>query len=328
MMTQAESQPMKIPLSHSFRSKLLKFFLRASISFIRRDDWTVRQRRDAVERFSRYLKLPAKITCEKLAIDHIPAEWIYSPETRPNRTILYLHGGAYVMCSIKSHRHLMAKLAKAADARILAIDYRLAPEHPYPAALEDAAHAYNWLLTNGTSPENLAVVGDSAGGGLAICTLVKLRDASLPLPAAAVCLSPWVDLTVSGESMKTKAREEFIIPVKLIGQAVDAYLNGSDPKTPTVSPIFADLSGLPPLLIQIGTNDVLLDDAKRLAARAEADGVEVTLETWEGMIHVWQFFSPFMPEAHQAIEKIGRFLKKQLQQKDKPYTLRKPPFKK
>lgn len=301
----------------SWRSRVVKLAIRSYVSFARRDDWTLQQRRHAIERFSRFLKLPSNITCEKLAIDRIPAEWIYASGTQPNRTILYLHGGAYVMCSINSHRHLMAKLAIAANARILAIDYRLAPEYPYPAALEDAMHAYNWLLTNGILPENLAIVGDSAGGGLMVCTLVKLRDAGLPLPAAAVCLSPWVDLTVSGESIKTKASKEFIIPVNLIDQAVDAYLNGVDSKTPTVSPIFADLSGLPPLLIQIGTNDVLLDDARRLTARAEADGIDVTLEIWEQMIHVWHFFSPFMPEAQKAIEKIGHYLKRQIPHSEK-----------
>lgn len=305
----------------SLRSRFAKFLIRTYITIARRDKWTLEQRRKRIPQFSkRYLKLPRNLVSEKVDVDGIPGEWIYFPEDKPERTILYLHGGGYVMCCIESHRHLIAQIARAARACVLAIDYRLAPEHPYPAALEDAFRAYNRLLANGTDAQQLAIAGDSAGGGLAVCLSVKLRDEGFRLPAAVACLSPWVDLTVSGDSIKTKANEEIIVPVQYIKMGVEAYLNGANPKSPTISPIFADLSGLPPMLIQVGTSEILLDDARRLAVRAEADGVETTLEVWEGMIHVWHFFSDYIPEARAAIEHIGQFVQQQIPTITKHHT--------
>jgi monoterpene epsilon-lactone hydrolase len=196
---------------------------------------------------------------------------------------------------------------------VLSVDYRLAPEHPHPAAVEDATAAYRFLLDTGISPGNLAIGGDSAGGGLTVACLIALRDAGLPLPAAGVCISPWVDLTQSGESMDSKADEDPMVSREALQVMANAYLGGGDPKEATASPLFADLAGLPPLLIQVGTAETLLDDATRLAERAKSQGVDVTLEAWEEMIHVWHAFAVLLPEGRQAIERIGEFLSERLE---------------
>ena len=239
----------------------------------------------------------------------VPGEWIAAPSAAGGRVIYYLHGGGYTVGSINTHRALIARLSAAAGARALAIDYRLAPEHPFPAAVEDATAAYRWLLEGGADPSNVVIAGDSAGGGLTVATLVALRDARIPLPAAAVCLSPWVDLEGIGESATTrKAADPMIDPEGGLEQA-RLYLGGADPRTPLAAPLYADLSGLPPMLIHVGDAEVLLDDSTRLAARAKAAGVDVTLEVWPDMIHVWQFFAAVLPEGQQAIDRIGAFVR-------------------
>jgi acetyl esterase/lipase len=223
--------------------------------------------------------------------------------------MLYLHGGGYVIGSITTHRELAGRLSRAAAARVLIIDYRLAPEHPYPAAVEDATTAYRWLLQNGAMPARTVIAGDSAGGGLTVATLLALRDAGEPLPAAGVCLSPWTDMEGIGESMRTKAGVDPIVQRAGLLHFADLYLHGADPRSPLAAPLYANLQGLPPLLIQVGTRETLLDDATRLATRAQAEGVEVTLEPWEDMIHVWQLFAPLLPEGQQAIERIGEYVR-------------------
>ncbi len=234
---------------------------------------------------------------------------VSTPAANPARVILYLHGGGYVMGSINTHRELGQRLSRAAAARVLLIDYRLAPEHPHPAAVEDATRAYRWLLSRGVSPSRLVVAGDSAGGGLTVATLLAARDSGLPLPAAGVCLSPWVDLEGVGESMTTKAAADPLVQRDGLRRMGALYLNGQDPRTPLASPLYADLSGLPPLLIQVGTAEALLDDSTRLAERAREAGVEVDLEPWDDMIHVWQAFAAVLPEGQQAIERIGQFIR-------------------
>ncbi len=241
----------------------------------------------------------------------VPAEWQIAPNADAGRTILYLHGGGYCVGSMNTHRDLASRLSRAAAARVLLIDYRLAPEHPHPAAVDDATAAYRWLLAHGATPARTVSAGDSAGGGLTVATLLALRDARVPLPAAGVCLSPWVDLEAIGESMTTKAAVDPMVQRDgLLGMAA-AYLAGQNPRTPLASPLYADLSGLPPLLIQVGTAETLLDDATRLAERARKAGVTVTLEPWEDMIHVWQAFAMVLPEGQQAVERIGEFVRAQ-----------------
>ena len=241
--------------------------------------------------------------------DGVPAELLSSGGTSTGRAILYLHGGGYVIGSTATHRELARRLSVAADADVLVIDYRLAPENPFPAAVEDAVSAYKWLIGQGCEPADIAIAGDSAGGGLTVATLVSLRDQDIPLPACGVCISPWVDMEGLGESMNSRASLDPMVQREgLVGMA-DTYLDGADPMTPLAAPLYADLSNLPPLLIQVGTSETLYDDATRLSSRAEAAGVEACFESWEEMIHVWHLFAPMLDEGQRAIERIGEFVR-------------------
>jgi acetyl esterase/lipase len=264
--------------------------------------------REAFENVTAPLPVPADVACEPLRAAGLAAEWIRPVDAPRNAALLYLHGGGYVIGSINTHRAHIATLAQAAGMPSLAIEYRLAPECPFPAAVEDATAAYRWLLAQGIAPERLAIAGDSAGGGLTIATLVALRDAGDQLPAAAVCFSPWVDLEGVGESMTARAAADPIIQKPGMLRLAVAYLGGKDPRTPLGAPLYADLGGLPPLLVQVGEAETLYDDAVRLVDRARAAGVAATLEAWPEMIHVWQLFAPMLPEGRQAVTDAGRFL--------------------
>jgi acetyl esterase/lipase len=238
----------------------------------------------------------------------VPGEWIIPDGTRTERVILYLHGGSYSAGSSHSHRALAANIAHAAKSRALTVDYRLAPEHPYPAALEDALAAYRWLIEKQIKPEQISVAGDSAGGGLTVALLLALRDLCIPMPASAVLLSPWTDLSASGESWQTNAKADYVINGEKLQVAARMYLGGTDPRSPLASPLYANLGGLPRLLIQVGSDEILLSDSTHLAEHARRAGVDVTLEIWEGMQHVWHFAANIVPEAREAIEKIGEFI--------------------
>lgn len=270
---------------------------------------TVADRREGFDMLAAKLPLASDITCEKVDAAGVPAEWVVAPGAESGRVLLYLHGGGYVIGSINTHRDLAGRLSRAAAARVLLIDYRLAPEHPYPAAVEDATAAYHWLLQNGATPARTVIAGDSAGGGLTVAALVALRDAGAPLPAAGVCLSPWVDLEGIGESMTMKAGVDPIVQRPGLLWFSSLYLGGANPRTPLAAPLYADLHGLPPLFIHVGTAETLLDDATRLADRAKAAGVDVTLEAWEEMIHVWHLFAAMLPEGQQAIERLGAYIR-------------------
>lgn len=254
----------------------------------------------------------AGIQCEPISAGGVAAEWISAPGAEGNRAVLYLHGGGYVIGSIKTHRDLMSRVSRVAKARVLGLDYRLAPEHPFPAAVDDSLAAYRWMLQQNLQASHIAVAGDSAGGGLVIATLVAIRDAKLPMPAAGVCLSPWVDLEGIGESMKTREQADPVVHRDMLTQMANAYLGGQNARTPLAAPLYADLKGLPPLLIQVGDAETLLDDSNRLAQRARAAGVEVKLEVWPEMIHVFQLFAGFLPEGQQAVEGIGEYLTQKL----------------
>jgi epsilon-lactone hydrolase len=274
------------------------------------DSLTTAERRAQYERAEKVFPTPADVKVERVNAPAASAEWLRPPSAAPGRVVLYLHGGGYVIGSPRSHRHLAAAIAAAAEASALLLDYRLAPEHPYPAAVEDATAAYRWLLDQAVAPEHIVIAGDSAGGGLTVATLLALREARVPLPAGGVCISPWVDLTCGGASYETKAAADPIVRRAGVEEMARAYLGATPPRTPLASPLFADLRGLPPLLIHVGTDEVLLDDAVQLAERAKRAGVEVTLEIYDRMIHVWHWFLPMLDEAQTAVDTIGRFVRR------------------
>jgi epsilon-lactone hydrolase len=273
-------------------------------------DASVQELRAGFEAIASMFPVDADIKREAVDAGGVKAEWVSAPDAEVGRAVLYLHGGGYVIGSINTHRSLAANLSRASKARVLVIDYRLAPEHPHPAAVDDSVAAYRWMLGQGLKPARIAVAGDSAGGGLTVATLVAIRDAKLPLPAAGVCLSPWVDLEGIGGSMTTKADVDPVVQKAGIEQMAAAYLGGKDPRTPLAAPLYADLTGLPPLLIQVGTAETLLDDASRLAERARKAGVAVNYEPSEDMIHVWHLFASMLDEGRQAIDRIGEFVRK------------------
>ena len=251
------------------------------------------------------------IQTEQITVAGRAAEWVRAPGVQAGRAILYLHGGGYVMGSANTHRSMVGEVSRASQAAALLLDYRMAPEDPFPAAVEDGVAAYRWLLDQGFKPQNLAIAGDSAGGGLALATLVSARDQGLPMPAAAVPISPWSDLTCTNESYQTRAAADPMITpgAKGINRMANLYLNGKDATHPYASPNFASLKSLPPLLIHVGRDEVLLDDSIKLDAKAKADGVNSTLEIWDDMIHVWHAFHPMLPEGKQAIVRVGEFLR-------------------
>jgi len=249
------------------------------------------------------------VKIEHVVAPPVIAEWLATPGVRDDAAVLYLHGGGYVIGSPRSHRHLAAAIGAAAKTRVLLPDYRLAPEHPFPAAVDDAVAAYRWLLARDIAPGRIVIAGDSAGGGLTVATLLALREARLPQPAAGVCISPWVDLTCSGGSYATRAAADPIVKSESIVAMAGVYLGGADAKTPLASPLFADLHGLPPLLIHVGDDEVLLDDSVQLAERARKAGVDATLDVWPKMVHVWHWFFPMLDEGHAAIDRIGEFVR-------------------
>jgi epsilon-lactone hydrolase len=269
-------------------------------------DASVEKMRAGMERVSE--RVAKDVSCEGFRIGDIEAEWIVPPEAASDRVILYLHGGGYVMGSIATHRATVARIARASKARALALEYRLAPEHPFPAAVEDSVAAYKWLLAQGYKPNKIVIAGDSAGGGLTLAALLSIRDSKLPMAAAGVAISPWADLEATGDSHKTRAHRDPMVGGNGLGGMAKHYIGKGDPKHPLASPIYADYKGVAPLLIQVGDAETLLDDSTRVAKRAKEHGVGVELEVWDDMIHVWHAFAKILPEGQQAIDKIGKFV--------------------
>ena len=269
---------------------------------------TTDDNRLSYERIMATLPMDDDIETERVGVNGVPAEWISAPESEDDRVVLYLHGGGYLFGSVRTHRVMLAHLARAAKARVLALDYRLAPEIPFPAPVEDSVSAYRWLLSQGIVPEKMAIGGDSAGGGLTIAALVALRHVGEPMPAAGVCISAWADMEATGQSYTTNAEADPSVSKERILNIAGVYMNGKDPKAPLASPIHADLTGLPPLLLQVGSIEVLLDDSTMLKSRAEEAGVSVELEVWDDMPHVWHHYAPILPEARKAIGRIGEFV--------------------
>jgi acetyl esterase/lipase len=255
----------------------------------------------------------APISHHRVSVAGVGGEWIAGGNAPHDKAILYFHGGGFRLGSVSSHRELIARIAGASGCRVLAINYRLAPEYRFPAPLEDALAAYGWMLDQGLRPENMALAGDSAGGNLVLTTMLGLRERGLPLPAAGALMSPWTDLAATGETYVSRADADPIHQRPMIAALGKNYLGeGGDPRDPLASPLYADLTGLPPLLIQVGDRETVLADSTMFADKARAAGVDVELQVWDGMIHVFQMFVE-LPEARRAIASIAEFLKRQLQ---------------
>jgi epsilon-lactone hydrolase len=261
---------------------------------------------------AKYIRLPEKCRITPVEVGSMPAEWLQWQGSDAGRIILYLHGGGYVLCSPRTHRDLICRIARASGARALSIEYRRGPEHPYPAAVDDAVAAYQWLLKNGTDPKRIAVMGDSAGGGLTLVLLQTLRDRKILLPACAVCLSPWTDLTCSGDTHKTNRKKDPLLPAPVVPGFARLYLPEGDLANPSVSPLFGDFANLPPILIHVGTDEILLDDSRCVADKAQKTGASVELKIWPRMIHVFQALAFMLPVARQAIREIGAFVERHI----------------
>jgi epsilon-lactone hydrolase len=251
----------------------------------------------------------ADVTVEAVDAGGVRAEWTSTANADPRRAILYVHGGGYVIGSLDSHRHAVSEIGRAGGTKVLALDYRLAPEHPFPAPIDDSLAGYRFLLSAGFKPGNIAIAGDSAGGGLVVAALVAIRDAGLPQPSCAWTISPWVDMEAIGGSMTAKAGEDPTVQKDGIAFMARSYLNGADPRHPLAAPLYADLTGIAPLLIQVGAAETLLDDSVRLAGVAGAAHVPVTLEIWPEMIHVWHVYHPNLAAGRRAIVAGGNYVK-------------------
>ena len=239
----------------------------------------------------------------------VSAEWITPDGADQKRVVLYLHGGGYLLGSVSSHRAMLERIAKAAGARVLALNYRLAPEAPFPAAVDDACAGYRWLLTQGIAAKHIAIAGDSAGGGLTLATLLALRDAGDAMPGCAVPISPWTDMEGTGASMQTRAAVDPMVQKGPLTEMASAYLQGADTRNPLASPLYGNFKGLPPMLIQVGDAETLLDDTTRIEPKLKAAGVDVTVEVWDEMIHVWHLFAPMLDKGQEAIERIGAYVR-------------------
>jgi acetyl esterase/lipase len=305
----------------SLRSRLLLFMMknRHWLRFRLKEeniDWNkyksiVQFRRECEEGARRFGKIPVGIEISPVTADGLPAEWILPSEATQDKVIFWVHGGGYVSGSCSDHQIHVSKFVKGANIGALLFEYRLAPEHPYPAALDDSVKAYHWLLAQGVSASNVVFAGDSAGGGLGLATLLALRDQGLPLPSAAVAISPWTDLKCSGESYRSNARK-CLSPQGTWTAFSKHYIGDHDPELPWISPLYGDLRGLPPLLIYVGGDEILRDDAVCFAEKAKEAGVDVTLRVGEGLFHCFPVCAPLFPEATQAMNEICTFIKTHL----------------
>ena len=267
------------------------------------------QQRALAERVVESTAEPTGVTFDDVTAGRVPAQWARPDGAVTSKVLVYFHGGGYCYCSMRSHRRLVGHLAKAGGCHALNVDYRLAPEHPHPAAVTDGLAAYLWLLEQGIEPGDMVVAGDSAGGGIALALLLKARDEGVPLPAAGVLLSPWVDLAMTAESLTTRADVDVRQDPAGTRWCAQQFLAGQDPRDPYASPLYGDLTDLPPLYIQAGDWDVLVDDSHRLADIARRAGIDVRLDLFPEMLHAHQIWAGNMPEADDAVARIGEYLR-------------------
>ena len=267
------------------------------------------ERRERLDSLGKRYPIPSDIGLQEVDANGVPAEWSAAPAADSSRAILFLHGGGYISGSIDSHRPLATAIGQAAGSRTLALGYRRAPEHPFPAALEDTVRGYRYLLEQGIAPSRIAIAGDSAGGGLTIALMVAARDRGLPLPCCGWCISPWVDLENDSPSMMTKAAVDPLIQKPYLMDLAKAYLGATPPRTALASPLFADLEGLPPVLIQVGSAETLLDDSVRLCGALGSADVVVTLEVWPDMIHAFPLFHEQLAAGRRALARAGEFIR-------------------
>jgi monoterpene epsilon-lactone hydrolase len=270
------------------------------------EDLSLQERRDGMEASLAGIPMPDDIKTTAVDINGIPGLWVEAPNVDASKYVIYYHGGGYVMGSLDTHKELMSRVSRACNARVLGVDYRLAPEHVYPAAVDDGVASYEWLISQDVDPAKVMLAGDSAGGGLTIATLLALRDKGSSLPAGGILFSPWTDLIASGESATSRAAADPMITISALQEIAQIYYADADPKDPLISPVFADLTGLPPLLIQVGDAEVLLDDASRLADNAKQAGISTVYQVWDDAFHVFQAM-PQLPETTDALEKVGKF---------------------
>ncbi len=290
---------------------VLRAVVKPAIQYMSMHPNKISQRRPLLCGAASLLPIPGHVAIEPQCFGKFQGEWVSSQKNSPetqDKVVLYLHGGGYIVGSPITHRNMTTRLVRYGQTRVLAINYRKSPEYPYPYALEDALHSYQWLLEQGIDPAKIVIAGDSAGGNLTLVTLLAIRDKQLPLPAGGVCLSPWTDLTAKGDSMRFNRKNDPMIPSRKVRHAARLHANGMRLEDPRLSPIFADLEGLPPLLIHVGDNEVLLSDSTRFAAKAKASGVAVDLKVWPGAPHVFQLFAGLVPQSNQSLREIGQFM--------------------
>ncbi len=285
-----------------------KKFYQTLLAQAPKGDLSIAQVRIGLEKLMADFPAAADVHFAPLSIGKLSAAWVHAPGCSRDRVILFFHGGGYISGSFHSHQDLIGRLAKATGCDILAVDYRLAPEHPFPAALEDALLSYDYLRKQKISPANIFVAGTSAGGGLALSLLLKLLDRREVLPRGAICICPWVDLALTGKTLKSNEGKD-LIHEKNIKRAASVYLAGHNPKDPLASPLYGNLEGLPPLLIHTGMREVFLDEIEQFAKKAKESGVKVELQKFEEMIHTWHLFAAMVPEGQKALEKIGEFVR-------------------